>query len=158
MATTGKYISTTEEKQKIAACCGCPINKGCDTRMTKKGFIEACMDNRENAQRVASGLNNRWKKSTTYTCLHCKIGKKVQNDLVFKPPPKIEFIKLDKAHPIRKPKAEPCHSNARLNIVKVKNIRVRHASGEKTRILAKEYDVTPRTILAVVNRETWCSI
>lgn len=45
--------------------------------------------------------------------------------------------------------------SAKLNKIKVKEIRKRYSNGEKAKYLAKEYGINWRTIYSVVLRETW---
>ena len=56
--------TTPEEKHAIANVCGCPINKGCDTRMTKKAFVTMCTRHQETATRMHEGKNNQWRQNT----------------------------------------------------------------------------------------------
>ncbi len=50
------------------------------------------------------------------------------------------------------------HGQAKLSVNKVRAIRARHTQGESIYRLAKEYNVTKRTIQQIVRRVTWTHV
>ena len=67
-------------------------------------------------------------------------------------------MKIPKGYKVPKRKAEMFYRQVKLNVYKVRDIRKLHADGISTKELALKYEVTPRTILSVVNHETWNTV
>lgn len=153
------FALTEEERRLLLEGTSCPIHHNLETKMTKDGFIKACLHHIDNVKRTLALKTTANLTSGDTICSICPIGKAIVAGDEFTPHNNVTFIELNVVpRPVVLSKQKQ-RNRAKLTESDVKHIRQLDVDGLSVTAIQKRYPQVLRpAIYKIINRITWKDI